>query len=52
MGAIPPWEARSSVDANRAITAIAEAAKQFGQHDDITVLTLILTTPSLKAALA
>jgi hypothetical protein len=26
--------------------------EQFGQHDDITVLTLTFTTPSLKAALA
>ena len=32
-------------------SAIAETAKQFGQHDDITVLTLTLT-PSLQAALA
>ena len=32
-------------------SAIAEAAKQFGQHDDITVLTLTLT-PSLQASLA
>jgi hypothetical protein len=32
-------------------SAIAEAAKQFGQHDDITVLTLTLD-PTLKASLA
>jgi len=32
-------------------SAIAEAAKKFGQHDDITVLTLTLT-PSLAASLA
>ena len=43
---------RTQAISTQSASAIAEAAKQFGQHDDITVLTLTLTTPSLKAALA
>jgi phosphoserine phosphatase RsbU/P len=42
---------RTQAISTQSASAIAEAAKQFGQHDDITVLTLTLT-PSLKAALA
>ena len=43
---------RTQAISTQSASAIAEAARQFGQHDDITVLTLTLTTPSLKAALA
>jgi phosphoserine phosphatase RsbU/P len=42
---------RAQAISTQSASAIAEAAKQFGQHDDITVLTLTLT-PSLKASLA
>jgi phosphoserine phosphatase RsbU/P len=42
---------RTQAISTQSASAIAEAAKQFGQNDDITVLTLTLT-PSLKAALA
>jgi phosphoserine phosphatase RsbU/P len=42
---------RTQAISTQSATAIAEAAKQFGQNDDITVLTLTLT-PSLKASLA
>jgi phosphoserine phosphatase RsbU/P len=42
---------RTQAISAQSASAIAEAAKQFGQHDDITVLTLTLA-PSLKAALA
>jgi serine phosphatase RsbU (regulator of sigma subunit) len=42
---------RTQAISTQSASAIAEAAKQFGQNDDITVLTLTLT-PSLKASLA
>jgi serine phosphatase RsbU (regulator of sigma subunit) len=42
---------RTQAISTQSASAIGEAAKQFGQHDDITVLTLTFT-PSLKAALA
>jgi sigma-B regulation protein RsbU (phosphoserine phosphatase) len=42
---------RTQAISTQSASAIAEAAKQFGQHDDITVLTLTLT-PSPKASLA
>jgi phosphoserine phosphatase RsbU/P len=42
---------RTQAISAQSASAIAEAAKQFGQNDDITVLTLTLT-PSLKASLA
>jgi sigma-B regulation protein RsbU (phosphoserine phosphatase) len=42
---------RTQAISTQSASAIAEAAKQFGQHDDITVLTLTFT-PSLKASLA
>jgi phosphoserine phosphatase RsbU/P len=42
---------RTEAISTQSASAIAEAAKQFGQHDDITVLTLTLT-PSLKASRA
>jgi phosphoserine phosphatase RsbU/P len=41
---------RTEAMSTQPASAIAEAAKQFGQHDDITVLTLTLT-PSLQASL-
>jgi serine phosphatase RsbU (regulator of sigma subunit) len=42
---------RTKAISNRSASTIAETAKQFGQEDDITVLTITLA-PSLKAALA
>jgi phosphoserine phosphatase RsbU/P len=42
---------RTQAISNRSASAIAETAKQFGQEDDITVLTITLA-PTLKAALA
>ena len=42
---------RTQAISTHSANAIAEAAKQFGQQDDITVLTLTLT-PCLKASLA
>ena len=42
---------RTQAISTQSASAIAEAAKQFGQQDDITVLTLTFT-PSLKASLA
>jgi phosphoserine phosphatase RsbU/P len=42
---------RTQAISNRSASAIAETAKQFGQEDDITVLTVTLA-PALKAALA
>ena len=42
---------RTQAISTHSASAIAEAAKQFGQNDDITVLTLTLT-PALKASLA
>jgi phosphoserine phosphatase RsbU/P len=42
---------RTQAISTQSASAIAEAAKQFGQFDDITVLTVTLT-PSLKASLA
>jgi phosphoserine phosphatase RsbU/P len=42
---------RTQAISTQSASAIAEAAQQFGQHDDITVLSLTLT-PSLKASLA
>jgi hypothetical protein len=42
---------RTQAISTQSASAIAEAAKQFGQNDDITVLTLTLT-PSMKASLA
>jgi phosphoserine phosphatase RsbU/P len=42
---------RTQAISNRSASAIAETAKQFGQEDDITVLTITLA-PALKAALA
>ena len=42
---------RTQAISTQSASAIAETAKQFGQHDDITVLTLTLA-PSLKASLA
>jgi hypothetical protein len=42
---------RTQAISTQSASAIAEAAKQFGQHDDITVLTLTFT-PSLQASLA
>jgi phosphoserine phosphatase RsbU/P len=42
---------RTQTISTQSASAIAKAAKQFGQQDDITVLTLTLT-PSLKASLA
>ena len=42
---------RTQAISTQAAGSIAEAAKLFGQHDDITVLTLTLT-PSLKVSLA
>jgi Stage II sporulation protein E (SpoIIE) len=42
---------RTQAISTHSASAIAEAAKQFGQHDDITVLTLTLA-PSLQASLA
>jgi len=42
---------RTQAISTQSASAIAEAAKQFGQNDDITVLTLTLT-PSLNASLA
>ena len=42
---------RTEAISTQSARAIAEAAKQFGQNDDITVLTLTFT-PSRKAALA
>jgi phosphoserine phosphatase RsbU/P len=42
---------RTEAISNRSASAIAEIAKQFGQEDDITVLTITLA-PALKAALA
>jgi phosphoserine phosphatase RsbU/P len=42
---------RTQAISTQSASAIAEAAKQFGQYDDITVLTVTLT-PSLKASLA
>jgi serine phosphatase RsbU (regulator of sigma subunit) len=42
---------RTQAISHRSASAIAETAKQFGQQDDITVLTITLA-PALKAALA
>jgi hypothetical protein len=42
---------RTQAISTQSAGAIAEAAKQFGQHDDITVLAVTLT-PSLKEGLA
>jgi phosphoserine phosphatase RsbU/P len=42
---------RTQAISNRSASTIAETAKQFGQEDDITVLTITLA-PALKAALA
>ena len=42
---------RTQAISTQSASAIAEAAKRFGQNDDITVLTLTFT-PSLKASLA
>jgi phosphoserine phosphatase RsbU/P len=42
---------RTQAISTQSASAIAEAAKQFGQNDDITVLTLTLA-PSLKASFA
>jgi phosphoserine phosphatase RsbU/P len=42
---------RTQAVSTQSASAIAEAAKQFGQNDDITVLTLTVS-PSLKASLA
>jgi phosphoserine phosphatase RsbU/P len=42
---------RTQAISNRSAGTIAEIAKQFGQEDDITVLTITLA-PALKAALA
>ena len=42
---------RTQAISTQSASSIAETAKQFGQNDDITVLTLTLT-PALKAALA
>jgi len=42
---------RTQAISTQSASTIAEAAKQFGQNDDITVLTLTFT-PSLKASLA
>jgi phosphoserine phosphatase RsbU/P len=43
--------ARTQAISNRSASTIAEIAKQFGQQDDITVLTIALA-PALEAALA
>ena len=42
---------RTRAISNRSASAIAQTAKQFGQEDDITVLTITLA-PALEAALA
>jgi hypothetical protein len=45
------WRACRRCSKLHSASAIAEAAKQFGQQDDITVLSITLA-PALKAALA
>ncbi len=42
---------RTQAISHQSASAIAEAAKQFGQHDDISVLSATLA-PALKGALA